>query len=297
MLRRAFPGNPAKRILTRPLWWLFRMEGAEIALLSPTQLKKKYPWLNTDGIALASYGIQRLTFAPSAVFSKYVTRSNKWCMQGKRLQNAESSCFSHFLFVGWLWTVPPALVSQTLSPTEKMLLESIGKKYLGRVRHYWAGRAAKRPIDVRTTAGIKLWLYFWRKGSGTLCICPVNDMALKTLGAKGRLCRRWPACILLVSCIKGVENWPLFQWKAKCQANPFSCPGFVLRKKNPGRPGRILGFLFVIEREVCNIWKDTCFKATWHFSLSFKYTWMREFVNSFSRWKEQSSHLLLRAHK
>ncbi|XP_060124352.1 FAD-dependent oxidoreductase domain-containing protein 1 isoform X2 [Zootoca vivipara] len=35
-----------------------RKEGAEISLLSPAQLKKKYPWLNTDGVALASIGLE-----------------------------------------------------------------------------------------------------------------------------------------------------------------------------------------------------------------------------------------------
>uniref|UniRef100_A0A8D0LCI1 FAD-dependent oxidoreductase domain-containing protein 1 n=1 Tax=Sphenodon punctatus TaxID=8508 RepID=A0A8D0LCI1_SPHPU len=33
-----------------------RTEGANTYLLSPTELKKKYSWLNTDGVALASYG-------------------------------------------------------------------------------------------------------------------------------------------------------------------------------------------------------------------------------------------------
>ncbi|XP_060107688.1 FAD-dependent oxidoreductase domain-containing protein 1 [Heteronotia binoei] len=35
-----------------------RTEGAEVSLLSPAQLKKKFPWLNTDGVALASYGLE-----------------------------------------------------------------------------------------------------------------------------------------------------------------------------------------------------------------------------------------------
>ncbi|XP_062995403.1 FAD-dependent oxidoreductase domain-containing protein 1 isoform X2 [Elgaria multicarinata webbii] len=35
-----------------------RKEGAKVSLLSPAQLKKKYPWLNTDGVALASYGLE-----------------------------------------------------------------------------------------------------------------------------------------------------------------------------------------------------------------------------------------------
>ncbi|XP_060643731.2 FAD-dependent oxidoreductase domain-containing protein 1 isoform X1 [Anolis sagrei] len=35
-----------------------RMEGAKVSLLSPTELKKKYPWMNTDGVALASCGLE-----------------------------------------------------------------------------------------------------------------------------------------------------------------------------------------------------------------------------------------------
>uniref|UniRef100_A0AAR2LSM4 FAD-dependent oxidoreductase domain-containing protein 1 n=1 Tax=Pygocentrus nattereri TaxID=42514 RepID=A0AAR2LSM4_PYGNA len=32
--------------------------GAKVILLSPTQLKDRFPWINTDGIALASYGLE-----------------------------------------------------------------------------------------------------------------------------------------------------------------------------------------------------------------------------------------------
>ncbi|XP_015277992.1 PREDICTED: FAD-dependent oxidoreductase domain-containing protein 1 [Gekko japonicus] len=35
-----------------------RAEAAEVSLLSPAQLQKKFPWLNTDGVALASYGLE-----------------------------------------------------------------------------------------------------------------------------------------------------------------------------------------------------------------------------------------------
>ncbi|XP_068096423.1 FAD-dependent oxidoreductase domain-containing protein 1 isoform X2 [Hyperolius riggenbachi] len=33
-------------------------EGAKVVLLSPEQLKKKFPWINTEGVALASYGLE-----------------------------------------------------------------------------------------------------------------------------------------------------------------------------------------------------------------------------------------------
>ncbi|XP_077448178.1 FAD-dependent oxidoreductase domain-containing protein 1 isoform X2 [Stigmatopora argus] len=35
-----------------------RSAGAQVALLSPTQLQEKFPWLNTQDVALASYGLE-----------------------------------------------------------------------------------------------------------------------------------------------------------------------------------------------------------------------------------------------
>lgn len=33
-----------------------RQEGAKVCLMSPEQLQNKFPWINTEGVALASYG-------------------------------------------------------------------------------------------------------------------------------------------------------------------------------------------------------------------------------------------------
>ncbi|XP_075958445.1 FAD-dependent oxidoreductase domain-containing protein 1 isoform X2 [Anarhichas minor] len=35
-----------------------RNAGAKVSLLSPTQLKEKFPWMNTDGVVLASHGLE-----------------------------------------------------------------------------------------------------------------------------------------------------------------------------------------------------------------------------------------------
>ncbi|XP_056399967.1 FAD-dependent oxidoreductase domain-containing protein 1 [Hyla sarda] len=35
-----------------------REQGAKVTLFSPDQLKKKFPWINTQGVALASYGLE-----------------------------------------------------------------------------------------------------------------------------------------------------------------------------------------------------------------------------------------------
>ncbi|NXL87611.1 FXRD1 protein, partial [Alectura lathami] len=37
---------------------LQREEGAKVALLSPSQLKAKFPWINTEDVAVASYGLE-----------------------------------------------------------------------------------------------------------------------------------------------------------------------------------------------------------------------------------------------
>ena len=35
----------------------FREQGAKVELLGPKQLKQKFPWLNTDGIEMGSFGM------------------------------------------------------------------------------------------------------------------------------------------------------------------------------------------------------------------------------------------------
>ncbi|XP_071625150.1 FAD-dependent oxidoreductase domain-containing protein 1 [Heliangelus exortis] len=37
---------------------LQRKEGAQVALLSPTQLKEKFPWMSTEDVAVGSYGLE-----------------------------------------------------------------------------------------------------------------------------------------------------------------------------------------------------------------------------------------------
>lgn len=48
-----------------------RQEGAKVCLMSPEQLRNKFPWINTDGVALASYGE---TCSPRASGCRYLQR-------------------------------------------------------------------------------------------------------------------------------------------------------------------------------------------------------------------------------
>lgn len=46
-----------------------------MSLLSPAQLKEKFPWLNTDGVALASYGEFMKMMIHNSVEKKFIFHS------------------------------------------------------------------------------------------------------------------------------------------------------------------------------------------------------------------------------
>lgn len=46
---------PLSHTCTQPRISL-RQEGAKVCLMSPEQLRNKFPWINPEGVALASYG-------------------------------------------------------------------------------------------------------------------------------------------------------------------------------------------------------------------------------------------------
>ena len=45
-------------IFLQKVFFFYRECGAKVELLSAKQLKRKFPWLNTDGIAMGSYGYE-----------------------------------------------------------------------------------------------------------------------------------------------------------------------------------------------------------------------------------------------
>uniref|UniRef100_A0A8C8J306 FAD-dependent oxidoreductase domain-containing protein 1 n=1 Tax=Oncorhynchus tshawytscha TaxID=74940 RepID=A0A8C8J306_ONCTS len=58
-----------------------RYAGAKVSLLSPTQLKEKCPWINTDGVVLASYADRSLSrVLVVCCCGPSVTRTDKLCV-------------------------------------------------------------------------------------------------------------------------------------------------------------------------------------------------------------------------
>ncbi|NXR38092.1 FXRD1 protein, partial [Zosterops hypoxanthus] len=53
-----FLASPQQAAALEATVQLQREEGAQVALLSPTQLKMKFPWMNTEDVAVASYGLE-----------------------------------------------------------------------------------------------------------------------------------------------------------------------------------------------------------------------------------------------
>ncbi|KAG8141473.1 hypothetical protein E2320_007093 [Naja naja] len=71
---------------------LQRKEGVAVSLLSPAQLKKKFPWLNTDGVALASYGLENEGwFDPWTLLNAF---RRKAISLGTRQYNGEVTSFN-----------------------------------------------------------------------------------------------------------------------------------------------------------------------------------------------------------
>ena len=68
---------------------LFRSLGAKLKLMTATMLKEKFPWLNTDGIAIGCYGIQNEGWLdPHALLTAFRQKAlslgalylNGWCV-------------------------------------------------------------------------------------------------------------------------------------------------------------------------------------------------------------------------
>ncbi|XP_047463336.1 FAD-dependent oxidoreductase domain-containing protein 1 [Mugil cephalus] len=53
-----FLANEAVAHIMEENYNIQRHAGAKVSLLSPKRLKEKFPWINTDGVALASYGLE-----------------------------------------------------------------------------------------------------------------------------------------------------------------------------------------------------------------------------------------------
>ncbi|XP_029142274.1 FAD-dependent oxidoreductase domain-containing protein 1, partial [Protobothrops mucrosquamatus] len=72
-----------------------RKEGVAVSLFSPAQLKKKFPWMNTDGVALASYGLENEGwFDPWTLLNAF---KRKAISMGTVQYNGEVTC-KHFSF-------------------------------------------------------------------------------------------------------------------------------------------------------------------------------------------------------
>ncbi|XP_043936757.1 FAD-dependent oxidoreductase domain-containing protein 1 isoform X2 [Protopterus annectens] len=53
-----FVANESGATILEENYRIQKEEGAKVVLLTPTKLKEKFPWVNTDGVALASYGLE-----------------------------------------------------------------------------------------------------------------------------------------------------------------------------------------------------------------------------------------------
>ncbi|XP_063167528.1 FAD-dependent oxidoreductase domain-containing protein 1 [Candoia aspera] len=165
-----------------------RKEGVAVSLLSPAQLKKKFPWLNTDGVALASYGLENEGwFDPWILLNAF---KRKAISMGVLQYNGEVTSFS-LVSEEMKNDDQPFKVSRIKS-LNVQLPESIERARVEcaivvNAAGAWSGRVAEMAGIGNFISGIKLpveprkrYVYVWHCPDGPGLECP---LLIDTTGA------------------------------------------------------------------------------------------------------------------
>ncbi|XP_055212327.1 FAD-dependent oxidoreductase domain-containing protein 1 isoform X4 [Gorilla gorilla gorilla] len=145
-----------------------RQEGAKVSLMSPDQLRNKFPWINTEGVALASYGFlsssqRMLTTDDKAVVLKRIHEVHVKMDRSLEYQpvecaiviNAAGAWSSQIAALAGIGEGPPGTLQGTKLPVEPR------KRYVY-VWHCPQGPGLETPL-VADTSGA----YFRREGLGS----------------------------------------------------------------------------------------------------------------------------------
>ncbi|KAH0623247.1 hypothetical protein JD844_031333 [Phrynosoma platyrhinos] len=166
-----------------------REEGAKVSLLSPAQLKKKYPWINTDGVALASCGLENEGwFDPWTLLNAF---RSKAISMGVYQSCGEVTCE---LFLSWYYFITSLSLKFVQMPNSTEYA-TIQCSLVVNAAGAWSSRVAEMagvgtgPPD--SISGVKLpvepkkrYVYVWHCPDGPGLGCP---MLIDTTGA---YCRR-----------------------------------------------------------------------------------------------------------
>ncbi|NP_001412096.1 FAD-dependent oxidoreductase domain-containing protein 1 isoform 8 [Homo sapiens] len=145
-----------------------RQEGAKVSLMSPDQLRNKFPWINTEGVALASYGFvsssqRMLTTDDKAVVLKRIHEVHVKMDRSLEYQpvecaiviNAAGAWSAQIAALAGVGEGPPGTLQGTKLPVEPR------KRYVY-VWHCPQGPGLETPL-VADTSGA----YFRREGLGS----------------------------------------------------------------------------------------------------------------------------------
>ncbi|XP_025032854.1 FAD-dependent oxidoreductase domain-containing protein 1 [Python bivittatus] len=169
-----------------------RKEGVAVSLLSPAQLKKKFPWLNTDGVALASYGLENEGwFDPWTLLNAF---KRKAISMGVLQYNGEVTSFN--MVSQEMKNNDQPLKVSCIKSVNVRLPESIERARVNcamvvNAAGAWSGRVAEMAgIGIQsenTVSGIKLpvepkkrYVYVWHCPDGPGLECP---LLIDTTGA------------------------------------------------------------------------------------------------------------------
>ncbi|NWR19995.1 FXRD1 protein, partial [Emberiza fucata] len=152
---------------------LQRDEGAQVTLLSPTQLKEKFPWMNTEDVAVASYGLEdEGWFDPWTLLNAFRRKATSLGVQ---------SCSGEVRGEGWGCTAspdPPSVPSQVHMP-DSLEYQPVACSIVVNAAGAWAGKLLEAeglprglcqpPLPIQPR---KRYVFTWHCPNGPGLSCP-----------------------------------------------------------------------------------------------------------------------------
>ncbi|NXB94217.1 FXRD1 protein, partial [Vidua chalybeata] len=146
-----------------------RDEGVQVTLLSPTQLKEKFPWMNTEDVAVASYGLEdEGWFDPWTLLNAF---------RRKAIYLGVQSCSGDVRGEGW-GRDPPSVPSQVHMP-DSLEYQPVACAIVVNAAGAWAGKLleaeglprglCRPPLPIQPR---KRYVFTWHCPNGPGLSCP-----------------------------------------------------------------------------------------------------------------------------
>ncbi|NXA65739.1 FXRD1 protein, partial [Mohoua ochrocephala] len=165
-----FLASPQSAAMLEATVQIQREEGAQVTLLSPTQLKAKFPWINTEDVAVASYGLEdEGWFDPWTLLNAF---------RRKAISLGVQSCSGEVRGEGWGTRDPPSVPPQIHMP-DSLEYQPVACAIVVNAAGAWAGKLleadglprglCRPPLPIQPR---KRYVFSWHCPDGPGLSCP-----------------------------------------------------------------------------------------------------------------------------